>query len=205
MTPPARPPRLKHLLWPIVVILAVVAIDQVTKLWALDYLTGRGPVQVLGDFFRLTLVFNFGGAMGTKLGPSLYYLVMALVVLPIVLVYIYRHRTQWSIALPLSFLAGGAIGNMIDRIYLGKVVDFLDFDFFDIDFLGFTLDRFWAFNIADSAITCSIIYLVITLLFFHKAHPEEALDPVADLVEGEHDEHRETQPDFDPPPDSRNR
>jgi signal peptidase II len=148
-------------------VLGVVALDQATKLWILDYLADRPTVSVLGNFFRLTLVYNFGGAMGTQLGPSIYYLIMALVVLPIVLLYIYRHRTERIIALPLSFIAGGAIGNMIDRIYLGKVVDFLDFDIPNIDFLGFTLNRFWAFNVADAAITCSIAFLIVRLMFFH--------------------------------------
>lgn len=111
--------------------------------------------------------------MGTRIGPSVYYLVMALVVLPVLLYYIYRNRNHHRLAWPLAFIAGGAIGNLIDRIRLGKVVDFLDFDFFDIDFMGFTLDRFWAFNIADSAITCSIVYLVVVLMWFHHEPAEQ--------------------------------
>ena len=138
----------------------------------MDYLANRYSVQVLGDFFRLTLIYNFGGAMGTSLGPSLYYLIMALVVLPFVLIYLYRYRTQRIVAIPLAFIAGGAVGNLIDRIYLGKVVDFLDFDIPNIDIFGYALDRFWAFNIADSAITCGVVFLVVYMMFFHREPTE---------------------------------
>jgi signal peptidase II len=66
---------------------------------------------------------------------------------------------------PLSFITGGAIGNLIDRIAYGKVVDFLDFDFFDISLFGYRLERWWTFNIADMAISLSILYLFVRILF----------------------------------------
>jgi len=79
------------------------------------------------------------------------------------------------ISIPLSFLSAGALGNLIDRIYLGKVVDFVDFDFFDIHLGDYVLDRFWAFNVADASISCSIAFLVVYTLFFHKPAPAETL------------------------------
>lgn len=111
-----------------------------------------------------SLVYNEGGAMGTQFGPSVYYLIMALVVLPFLLFYLYRHRFQAIISLPLAFIAGGAIGNLIDRVRLGKVIDFIDVDFFDIDLFGFHMERFWTFNIADSAISCAIVFLIVYML-----------------------------------------
>jgi len=119
-----------------------------------------------------SLVFNEGGAMGTRLGPSAYYLTMALIVLPFLLVYIYRNRANRVISFPLAFIAGGAIGNLIDRIRLGHVVDFIDVDIPDINLFGFHMERFWIFNIADSAISCAIVFLLIQILFLHKT-----LDP----------------------------
>ncbi|MBD3258527.1 signal peptidase II [candidate division GN15 bacterium] len=172
-------PTRRHLVWPLVIIVGVVVVDQITKIWAVDYLSTRQSVEVLGDFFRLTLVYNTGGAMGTRIGPSVYYLAMALIVLPVLLYYVYRNRGIRMIAWPLSFIAGGAIGNLIDRIRLGKVVDFLDFDFFNIDLLGFTMDRYWAFNIADSAITCSIVFLVFVMLFVYR-EPHGAETPTTE-------------------------
>ncbi len=145
-------------------VLGVVAADQTSKLWALANLTNHTPVQVLGDFLMFSLVYNEGGAMGTRLGPSGYYLLMALVVLPVVLYYIYRNRRLPVLSLPLACIAGGAIGNLIDRIRLGRVIDFIDVDFFDLHLAGFHLDRWWTFNIADAAISCAVVFLVIHMI-----------------------------------------
>jgi signal peptidase II len=150
----------------------VVVLDQITKVWAVGSLTDRPPVQVLGSFFQFTLVYNEGGALGTRMGPSTYYLIMAIIVLPIILVYLYRNRHTPLLSLPLAFLAAGALGNLIDRIRLGKVVDFVDFDMFDIHIGDYFLDRFWAFNIADASISCSIAFLIVYTMFFHKPLPE---------------------------------
>jgi len=139
---------------------AVVLADQGTKLWAVSNLTEHTPVRVLGDFLMFSLVYNQGGAMGTRLGPSVYYLIMALIVLPVVLYYLYRNRRFPAISLPLAFIAGGAVGNLIDRIRFGQVIDFIDVDFFDISLGSFYLERWWTFNIADACISCSIVFLI---------------------------------------------
>ena len=119
-----------------------------------------------------TLVYNEGGAMGTRIGPSAYYLIMALVVLPFVGYYIYHHRQVKTVSIPLALIAGGAIGNLIDRIRLGRVVDFIDVDFFDISIGSFELDRWWTFNVADSCISCSILFLLVyTFVQRHSLEP----------------------------------
>lgn len=165
----------------------VVAADQITKVWAVESLTNQPSMRVLGDFLRFTLVYNQGGAMGTQLGSSTYYLVMALLVLPFLLLFIYRNRHHRVVTLPLSFIAGGALGNLIDRINLGQVVDFIDVDFWDIDIMGYRLERFWIFNIADAAISCAIVFMIIYVFFFQKhdqhgddldaAVPPETVEP----------------------------
>jgi signal peptidase II len=142
------------------VVVAVVLFDQATKLWAVSSLPEHTPVRVLGEFLMFSLVYNEGGAMGTRFGPSVYYMVMAFVVLPVVLYYLYRNRRFPVISLPLAFIAGGAIGNLIDRIRLGQVIDFIDVDFFDISVGSFYLERWWTFNVADAAISCSIVFLI---------------------------------------------
>lgn len=147
-------------------------------MWALNLLAVHNPTRIIGDFLMFSLVFNEGGAMGTRLGPSAYYLIMALIVLPFLLVYIYRNRANSVISLPLAFIAGGAIGNLIDRIRLGHVVDFIDVDIPDIHLFGFHMERFWIFNIADSAISCAIVFLLIQILFLHKTlDPPKAAPP----------------------------
>ncbi len=63
----------------------------------------------------------------------------------------------------------------MDRVRIGKVVDFIDVDFFKINIAGFHMDRWWTFNIADSAITCALVFLIIKMLF---ARPKEIEAPV---------------------------
>ena len=85
-----------------------------------------------------------------------------------------NYRWIPELTMPLALIAGGAIGNIIDRLRFGKVVDFLDFDFFDINLFGYQIDRWWTFNIADAVISCSIIFLLIRLIFFHHEKPSES-------------------------------
>ena len=158
---------LRKLLLPISIILVVVALDQISKIWALGYLAEIHSVNVFGDFFKLTLVYNEGGAMGSSFGSSNYYLISSILILLFVFYYIYTNRDNLCIAYPLAFISGGALGNIIDRIAYGKVVDFLDFDFFDINIGSFRLERWWTFNIADAVISCSIIFLLIILIFYN--------------------------------------
>ena len=139
----------------------VVALDQVTKIWALTALADRGSVEVFGNFLMFTLVFNQGGALGTNFGSSIYYLIISILILPFLFYYIYRYRFQALMSWPLAFISGGALGNIIDRIYLGQVVDFIDIDFIDFNFFGQHIQRWWTFNIADAAISCGIVFLII--------------------------------------------
>lgn len=169
-------PSSSSLLWAAVIILAVAALDQITKFWAVGALTGQPSIDVIGEFFKFTLVYNEGGAMGTSFGSSTWYLVIALIIVPILLYYLYLYRAMASFALPLAFICGGAAGNLIDRIRIGKVVDFIDIDFFDINFLGLHIDRWWTFNIADSAISCALVFLLVKVLFHKPQQPKSSED-----------------------------
>jgi len=160
----------KPLLWPVVLLLFTVLVDQLTKIWAVARLEGGQSIEVLGQFVMLTLVYNEGGAMGTRLAPSASYLIASLLILCFVLYYIWKLRHRAAFAIPLALIAGGAIGNILDRIRLGRVIDFLDVDFFDINLLGFSLDRWWTFNVADAAISCSIVFLMVHMLISRPKH-----------------------------------
>ncbi|UCG62500.1 MAG: signal peptidase II [Candidatus Zixiibacteriota bacterium] len=162
---------MRQLLAPSIALVTVVIVDQVTKLWAISTLSEQPVRQVLGNFFMLSLVYNEGGAMGSNFGSPAYYLATSILILLFILYYIYTHRTSLMLTLPLALIAGGAIGNIIDRLRFGKVVDFLDFDFFDINLFGYQIDRWWTFNIADAVISCSIIFLLVRLIFFHQQKP----------------------------------
>lgn len=148
------------LLLPGSLLLAILVSDQLTKFWAVANLT-QGSLPVFGDFFRLTLVYNKGGAMGTNVGSPTMYLILALVILPVLIYYIWSQRESYTMSIPLAMIAGGAVGNLVDRIRVGQVIDFLDVDFFDIDLFGYQLSRWWTFNLADAAISCAIVFLVV--------------------------------------------
>ena len=156
---------MKKLTLPAIIIIAIAFLDQITKILAVNNLEYGNPVEVIGSFFMFTLIYNEGGAMGTNIGSSNYYLIASVIILGVILYYLYTQREHKTLAMPLSFISGGAIGNLIDRIAYGKVVDFLDFDFFNINIFGYRLERWWTFNVADMAISLSILYLFITILF----------------------------------------
>ena len=152
----------------------MVIVDQVTKAWALSALSDIRTIEIWGDFLAFTLVFNQGGALGTSLGSSTYYLISGILILGFLLFYIYHSRKQTALSYSLAFVAGGAIGNLIDRWRFDHVVDFIDIDIIDIDLFGYHLERWWTFNIADAAISCSIVFLIVHVLFF--GQKEEATE-----------------------------
>jgi signal peptidase II len=154
--------------------------DQVTKLWAVEVLTGQPSRQIIGELVMFTLVYNEGGAMGTRLGSAGYYTVMALLILPFIIYYLWHNRRVRAISWPLAFILGGALGNLIDRIRLGRVVDFLDIDMPDIKLSFFQLDRWWTFNVADAAITCSIVFLLVHTLLANKGTPAAPTSHIED-------------------------
>ncbi len=148
--------------WIFSIIALVTISDQLTKRWALDALSdipGRS-ISVFGDFLRWTLVYNEGGAMGTNLGSSSLYTVIGIVILVALGYYLWQYRHVGKLAIPLSLIAGGAIGNLIDRFNHGKVVDWIDVNFFDISLFDFHLERWWTFNIADSAISVALVFML---------------------------------------------
>lgn len=164
---------MRKLLAPSVALAVVVIVDQLTKLWAVNFLAEKQSAAVLGNFFMLTLVYNEGGAMGTNFGSPAYYLLSSILILVFLLYYVYTHRENYQVTIPLALIAGGAIGNIIDRLRVGKVVDFIDVDIIDINLLGFQLERWWTFNIADAVISCCIVFLLVRILFFHHGRPAD--------------------------------
>lgn len=151
----------------------VVILDQATKLAARHYLTLHQPVSVIGDFFNLTLVQNTGAAFSLSLGsPGFNRIFFSTVTFIVIFVILWMLKKSKHILERLSFslIIGGAIGNLIDRIFIGSVTDFLDFDFFD--FTG--LERWPVFNIADSSIVIAVVLLMYYTFFLeHKFRKQE--------------------------------
>ncbi len=170
------------------VTLGIVFLDQVTKLLVKGFtlpifeyyhqgMQLGQSIPVIGDFLRLTFVENPGMAFGIEIGGRLFLTLFSFVASVGIFYYIYRLREEpFIVRLTLAMILGGAVGNLIDRIFYGvifgegslfygKVVDFIDMDFFHIDFLIFHINRFAIFNIADASVSTGI---VLMLLFYRK-------------------------------------
>lgn len=145
-------------------------------------------IPVLGDFLRLTFIENPGMAFGIEIGGKFFLTLFSIIASFGILMYLFLMRKESLVfRLSLACILGGAIGNLIDRVFYGvwygesgwfhgKVVDFIDVDFFNIDFLGFHLQRFWVFNIADASVTVGVLMMLI----FHRSFvkDEQELTPI---------------------------
>jgi signal peptidase II len=163
-----------RILWLIPAILVIL--DQITK-WAIRAnLEIHESVPVLGDWLRFTYIRNPGGAFGLRWGHDLVYFVSACIVIGWIIWQIVRHGHTRRLSIwALALILGGAVGNLTDRIAFGEVTDFIDAEFFDLyvpafDFgvishPGYTLERWPAFNIADSSITVGLVALLVTLWY----------------------------------------
>lgn len=140
--------------------LLVLVLDQLTKLWASSALSYGDPLAILPSL-NLTLMFNKGAAFSflNQAGGWQRWLFafIALVVSAVLLLWMRRlNRSERWLAIALALVLGGALGNLIDRLYLGYVIDFVDVYY----------DRWhWpAFNVADSAIFIGVVMLIIDSL-----------------------------------------
>jgi signal peptidase II len=141
----------------------VVIVDQLTKLWIMASFALHEQLTIIPGFFNLVYVTNTGAAFGFLAGSKnllrqSFFVAVAIVAL-VVIVFAYAHlKRQGKIFVyALGLIAGGAVGNLIDRLRFGSVVDFLDF------YIG---SYHWpAFNAADSAITTGVgLFLLGTFL-----------------------------------------
>lgn len=147
---------------------AVLAADQVTKRMALGWLELHRPVEVIGDFIRLTLVWNRGAAFSFSWGGPAVITVITAAAAVFVSVLIWRHPDRpRGFMIQLGAILGGALGNLLDRLMYGKVVDFID--------VGLGGRRWPTFNVADIAITIGGIAL---FLIYRRMRGADAEDEV---------------------------
>jgi len=145
---------------------AIVLLDQMTKAWIQKTMLLHQSIPVIPDLFNLTYIRNPGAAFGLFASGggslrSVFFIAVSVIALVVLsLLYTKAPRETWLLRFSLSLVMGGAIGNLIDRIRLGEVVDFLDF------YLG---SYHWpAFNVADSCITIGIGLLILHTMVSRK-------------------------------------
>lgn len=172
----------------LLVSLGVIVVDQLTKLLVKGFsvpfldLHVKGlplgtSIPVIGDFARLTYIENPGMAFGIDVGGKLFFSIFSIIASVGILFYLYKVRNERLLfRFSLALILGGAIGNLIDRVFYGllfddaglfygKVVDFIDVDFFNVNVLGYHLSRWPVFNVADSSVTVGVLLLLI----FHRS------------------------------------
>jgi len=146
-----------------VVACVVLALDQIVKTLVRASMSEGQSIPVLDGVFHLTFVKNVGAAFGLLPVYQPIFIVTSCVVLIAIAAYWRRARpTAWPIVIALGLITGGAVGNVIDRVFLGRVTDIFDF----------TLIDFPVFNIADTAIVIGVGILIAWLIF--APEPEDA-------------------------------
>ena len=153
----------KHEIYLILLILFAVLADQLTKLWIMSSLPLYGRKIIVPGLFNLVHVTNTGAAFGLLAGEhawwrQVFFIVVALMALVIIFVAYRQSKVKVLMFITaVGLIAGGALGNLIDRIRFGAVVDFLDF---------YIKSYHWpAFNVADSAITVGVGLFLVHMLF----------------------------------------
>lgn len=174
--------------------LSVVIADQISKLFVKGFsipflnfnyegMYHGQSIPIIGYFFRLTFIENPGMAFGYDPGNEFKLLisVFSLIASLGLIFYLYVIKDKsWSLRISIALILGGAVGNLIDRmfygvlfdyapLFYGKVVDFFDVDFFDFTLFGRSYDRWPVFNIADAAVTVGVLVLIL----FYKKHEND--------------------------------
>lgn len=145
----------------VLIILGIVILDQITKAAAKNYFENTDDIfaPFIPGFMRITYVHNTGMAFSFLSGATWLLAVFSAIMAGVVILLLFKYAPKIKSKLfdiALCFLAGGAIGNLIDRIFRGYVIDMMDFEFVD----------FAIFNIADCFVTFGAVLLAIFVIWF---------------------------------------
>lgn len=159
----------------VLIVTIVLIADRVTKIVAVEQLTGHPPIAFLPLLLDFALVYNTGGAFGLFAGGGYLFVFVAIAAFAVIVIYLWRASDLLpAIVIALSLIGGGALGNAYDRAFAGAVPDFIHTIFIE----------FPVFNIADIALTLGEILLLVavTILWF-KPRPQagagQQLEPLA--------------------------
>lgn len=158
----------KHYITAFIIALAGVSLDQLSKYMAVHFLQGTDGIDLIPGVFRLTYLENRGAAFGVLQGQQwFFYIITAVILVVVVLAYVRIPAGRKFLPLQICavFIVSGALGNLIDRVRLGYVVDFFYFELID----------FPVFNVADIFVTVSAVLLAVLLLLYYK---EEDLEQI---------------------------
>lgn len=156
------------ILLPLVFLAILVGIDQAIKYLTLISLEPVGNIDIINGFFSLTYVENRGAAFGMLQGGKWLFIVLTVIVCLVLFVYyskLAEENKLLIVRVSIVLICAGAIGNAIDRIFRGFVVDMLNFNILGYDFP--------VFNFADICVCVGAFLLVIGIMFFDKSKEEK--------------------------------
>ena len=142
-------------------VILLLLLDQFTKYLAVIHLKDKPVIPIIQDVLELSYLENRGAAFGMLQNQKIFFVFVASIILAVIVYVIYKmpvDRKYHKLHVFLTFIASGAIGNMIDRLRLDYVVDFI----------SFVLIHFPIFNVADIYVTVATAFLVILILFFYR-------------------------------------
>ncbi len=162
---------LKRIIIPVIVFITLIAIDQITKQCFKNLNEARdlrrNQIDIIKNFFYITYTENSGSAYGFLAGKSwsqLFFKILTIVALVLfAFLYIYAYKKKYGLMIySVVFITGGTIGNFIDRLLNGKVIDFMCAEFFGKRLFG-------VFNFADLFLTAGVIMIIVHFLFLDES------------------------------------
>lgn len=148
--------------------ITVLLTDQTIKCIISEKMLLNENIPVLNHIFSITKIYNSGAAFGILQNKTFFLTLFSLIVIALISAYLVSKRKVQNIASTIAWglILGGTIGNLIDRLSLGYVLDFIKLDFVD----------FPIFNIADLAINCGAALLIIYMLFVSEENKQKILE-----------------------------
>ena len=138
----------------IIVSIILLCIDQISKLLVVNLLTKTDSITIIKNFFYLTYINNDGAAFSILVGKRIFLILIAVLVTVMLIRYIKKNNIQNKLELvSISLIIGGSLGNLMDRVVRGYVIDFLDFKIFNYNFP--------IFNLADTFIVIGVFLLLL--------------------------------------------
>lgn len=138
----------------IIISMILLCIDQISKLLVVNLLTKTDSITIIKNFFYLTYINNDGAAFSILVGKRIFLILIAVLVIVMLIRYIKKNNIQNKLELvSLALIIGGSLGNLMDRVVRGYVIDFLDFKIFNYNFP--------IFNLADTFIVIGVILLLL--------------------------------------------
>lgn len=138
----------------IIISIILLCIDQISKLLVVNLLTKTDSITIIKNFFYLTYINNDGAAFSILVGKRIFLILIAVLVIVMLIRYIKKNNIQNKLELvSISLIIGGSLGNLMDRVVRGYVIDFLDFKLFNYNFP--------IFNLADTFIVIGVFLLLL--------------------------------------------